>query len=439
VIALIATLIAGLAPALRESRAGLAIGAAQAARGALGGVRDSLRQVFVALEVGLALMLLMGSAVLIRSGQNLSRVPVGFDSDNLLSARLALPIAFYPGEERPAAAVAQMVANLAARPGVAEAAASTRPPLVGDVTYGLRIEGRDPVPNARINARMQLVTPRYLQAMGIVVRQGRTLGSGDLRDAPRVMVISETLARLAWPGESAIGKRVACCEGSDAEPLWKEVVGVVMDTRARGLASPGLAEFYMTLDQAPHRAFEANGGSITLLARAASGRPEALTDAVRAAVRAVDPGLPLYDVATMASRVSASTAVFRFNRLLLSCLGAVGLALAAIGIYGVIAFLVNQRTREIGLRIALGARTVDVWRLVAGQGFTAVGAGLMLGSLGVLAQGRAIEALLFEVSARDPQAFVLVVSLLLVLAAGAGALPAFRASRIDPARTLAES
>lgn len=437
-LALIATLLAGIAPALRESRAGLTAGAAQASRGSVGGLRDHVRQSFVAAEVGLALMLLMGAGLLIRSTSNLEHVAPGFDPRNLLAGRLALPRAAYPGEEKPAAAVARMVENLSSQPGVAEAAASTRPPLIGDVDYGLRIEGREPIPQNRINARMQLVTPRYLETMRVPLRAGRTFSTADRRDTARVMIVSETLARLAWPGESAIGKRIACCEGRPDAPVWKEVIGVVADTKARGLAASGFAEFYLPMDQAPSRSFEANGGSITLVARPSAMKAEALTPMMRDAVRQVDPGLPLYDIATMESRVAASTALMRFNRLLLSCLGLVGLALAAVGIYGVIAYLAGQRSREIGIRMALGALPRDVVRLVLGQAFGPVGPGLAVGAAGTFAQGRALESLLYGVSARDPGTLIATAGVLLLFALGASALPALRACRIEPSKTLSE-
>lgn len=437
-LALTATMIAGLAPALRESRAGLTAAAAQASRGSAGGLRDRVRLAFVAAEVGLALMLLMGAGLLIRSASNLEAVDPGFDPGNLLAARLALPRTDYPGEEKPAAAVARMVENLSAQPDVAGAAASTRPPLIGDVDYGLRIEGREPIPQNRINARMQLVTAGYLETMRVPLRAGRTFSAADRRDTARVMIVSETLARLAWPGESAIGKRIACCEGRPNEPVWKEVVGVVADTRARGLAVKGFAEFYLPMDQAPSRSFEANGGSITLVARPAGLKAEALTPMVREAVRRFDPALPLYDIATMESRLSASSALVRFNRLLLSCLGLAGLALAAIGIYGVIAYLTSQRSREIAVRLAIGASSRDVVGLVLGQGVGAVALGVVFGALGTFVQGRAIEKLLFGVSGRDSLTFVAVAGVLLAVAVLASALPALRAARIDPGKTLAE-
>jgi putative ABC transport system permease protein len=436
--AFVATLLAGLAPALRASRAGLASGAAAGSRGSTEPCSDRLRHTLVAVEVGFALMLLMGAGLMVRSGLELDRVKTGFDPENLLSARLALPTAAYPGEVAPAAAVERIVSSLENSAGVSEAAASTRPPLIGDVTYGLRIEGRDPTPANRINGRMQLVTPGYIETMRVPLREGRTLTTSDRFGATRVMVISETLARTAWPNESPIGKRIACCEGTDSEPVFKEVVGVVADTKARGVASPSLSEFYMTLDQAPRRAFEANGGSITLIARAANGQPETLTTALRQSVRSVDAAIPLYDVATMSSRVAASTAVTRFNRLLLSCLGGVGLMLAAIGIYGVVAYLMSQRTREIGVRMALGARPADVLGLVVRQGLGAVTSGVVLGSLGVVAQGRALESVLFGVSGRDPLTLGAAALVLIVFAVAASALPSRRAVRIDPTKALAE-
>jgi hypothetical protein len=285
---------------------------------------------------------------------------------------------------------------------------------------------------------MQLVTPSYLETLRVPLRAGRTFSSFDRRDASRVMIVNESLARMAWPLEDPVGKRVACCEGDNDHPAWKEVIGVVADTKARGLAAKGPAEFYLPMDQAPARAFEANGGSITLVARAGDIGAESLTPLLREAVRSVDPTLPLYDVATMTSRVSASTASTRFNRLLLTGLGLVGLALAAIGIYGVIAYLVGQRSREIGVRMALGARPKDVVRLILKQGVVSVSAGLALGALGAYAQGRAVEALLFGVSARDASTFLDASGVLLLVAFAASALPAWRASRIHPAAVLAE-
>lgn len=435
--ALLATVIAGLAPALRASRTNAAE-ALGATRGAVGVVRDPLRQGFIAAEVALALMLLMGAGLLVRSGRNLDRVSPGFDAEGVLSARLALPAASYPGEERPARAFGQMVERLKSAPGVADAAASSRPPLIGDVTYGLLPEGWPNEPKSRINSRLQLVTPGYLDMMRIPLRQGRSLTSDDRGGQTRVAIVNETLARRAWPGQNPIGKRFACCEGSDAEPSWKEVVGVVADTRARGLGAADATELYIPIDQSPARGFDAIGRSVTLLARSKDGRPETLVSAIRAAVRDEDPSLPLYDVALMTTRLRSSTAAAGFNAMLLGTLSGVGLLLAAVGLYGVIAYLVSLRTREIGVRMALGARPRDVMALVMGQGLRSVLLGLGLGTFGCFAQAQAFERLLFGISGRDPATFAVVAALLVAIALVASALPARRAARIEPIAALAE-
>lgn len=433
-VVLAATLAAGLAPAAQAGRA--EPGGRLGRRGSVGGVRDRLRQALIAGEVGLALMLLTGAGLLVRSGANLDRVPPGFDASDLLSARLALPAAAYPGDELPARAFAGIVERLRQSPGVAGAAASSRPPLIGNITYGLLPEGRAPEPRNRINSRLQLVTPGYLELLRIPLRRGRYFDESDRRGAPRAMIVNETLARQAFPGRDAIGRRIDCCESDGGRPIWKEIVGVVGDTRARGPAEAGFAEFYLPIDQAPMRAFDAASRSLTLVVRPAGGEPERLAGALRQAVREVDPSLPLYDVATMASRLRGSTRVLRFNAALLALLGGVGLALAAVGLYGVIAYLVGQRTREIGVRVALGARPAQVVGLLVGQGLRALAAGLLLGALGCLAQARLLEGALFGVSARDPATLGVGAGLLLAVGLAAAALPARRAARLDPMRAL---
>lgn len=436
-IALLAALVSGLWPALHAAGLDLHDALGRGARGVAGGVGGRLRRALVAAEVALALMLLMGAALLLRSARNLDLVPPGFDATDVLSARLALPSSAYPGDEQPARAFARLVDGLREAPGVAAAAASSRPPLIGEVSYGLLPEGRPPEPRYRINSRLQLVTPGYLELMRVPLRQGRLLEAADRRDGPRVMLVNETLARTAFPGESPIGKRIACCEGDDQNPAWKQIVGVVADTRARGLDKSGFAEFYLPMEQAPARAFDAIGRSVTVLARPRDGAPESLVGALRESVRALDPALPLYDVATMASRLRRSTAPMRFNSILLATLAGVGLLLSAVGLYGVIAYLVSQRTREIGVRIALGALPRHVVALVLKQALGALLAGLGVGMLGCLAQARAFESVVFEVSARDPFTLAAVVALLLAVGLLASALPARRAAALDPTRALA--
>jgi predicted permease len=382
-------------------------------------------------------MLLNAAALVLLSARNLERVPPGFEPEGLLSARVALSVRDYPGDEAPAALFERVIARLAQAPGVAEAAASSRPPLVGEVSYGLLPEGRPDAPSSRIDTRIQLVTAGYLEALRMRPLEGRAFQASDRRGAPRVMVVSDTFARAAWPGQDAIGKRVACCEQVDGGASWKEVVGVVPATRSRGPAREGPPEAYLPMAQAPHRAFDAIDRSVTLLVRPREGSPDALVGQVRAAVHAEDPSLPLYDVATMSARLQETLAPSRLGAMLLAGLGGVGLFLAGIGLYGVIAYLIGQRTQEIGVRLALGATRRGVMLLGLREGLVSVAIGVGLGVAGSLAQAPLLERLLFGVAGRDPLTLLAVCSILVVVGLVASAVPARRAARIDPRIALA--
>jgi predicted permease len=433
---MVATVLAGLAPALRAARTDAARLGLNGRTGA-SSVRDRLRRGLVIAEVAVAVMLLHGAALVLRSAHNLQQVPTGFEPAGLLSVRVALPAREYPGDDAPAALFERVLERLRAAPGVAEAAASSRPPLVGEVSYGMLPEGRPDEPKSRIDTRVQLVTPGYIEAMRMRVLKGRAFAESDRRGAPRVMVVSDAFAREAWPGQDPIGRRVACCERLESGPSWKEVVGVVGATRSRGPAEDGAVEVLLPMAQAPQRAFDATDRHATLLLRAREGAPEALVGQVRAAVRAEDPGLPLFDVATMDERFARTLAPSRFGASLLSALGATGLVLAAIGLYGVIAYLVGQRTREIGVRLALGATRRDVVMLGLREGLRSVLLGVGLGVAGCVLQAPLLERLLFGVAGRDPATLALVSIVLLAVGLAASAIPARRAARIEPRTALA--
>jgi predicted permease len=433
---LVATLVSGLAPALRASRSDVAgLGLNTRAGGTF--VRDRLRRGLVIAEVAVAVMLLNGAALVLRSAHNLAQVPPGFDAQGLLSVRVALPASEYPGDEAPAALFERVLDRLRQAPGVEEAVASSRPPLIGDVSYGMLPEGRPDEPKSRIDTRVQLVTPGYVEAMRLRLVAGRSFAETDRRGAPRVMVVSDAFARAAWPGQDALGKRVACCERIDGQASWKEVVGVVGATRSRGPSEKGAVEIYLPMAQAPQRAFDAADRTATVLVRARDGRPDALVGQVRAAVHAEDPNLPLYDVALMDSRLARSTAPARFGASLLAALGAIGLFLAAIGLYGVIAYLVGQRTQEIGVRLALGATRTDVVMLGLREGLKSVLVGVALGAVGCLLQAPLLERLMFGVAARDVATLASVSAVLILVGTAASAIPARRAARIEPRLALA--
>ena len=433
---LLATIVSGLAPAVRAARTDVA-GLGVNGRTGSTFVRDRLRRGLVIAEVAVAVMLLNGAALVLRSAHNLAQVPPGFDAQGLLSVRVALPASEYPGDEAPAALFERVVERLRQAPGVAEAVVSTRPPLIGDVSYGMLPEGRPDEPKSRIDTRVQVVSPGYVEAMRLRLVAGRSFADTDRRGAPRVMIVSDAFARAAWPGQDALGKRVACCERIDGQQSWKEVVGVVGATRSRGPSEDGAVEIYLPMAQAPQRAFDATDRTATVLVRARDGRPEALAGPVRAAVHAEDPNLPLYDIARMDARLSRSTAPARFGASLLAALGATGLFLAAIGLYGVIAYLVGQRTQEIGVRLALGATRSDVVMLGLREGLKSVIVGVGLGAIGCVLQAPLLERLLFGVAGRDVATLALVSVVLILVGLAASAIPARRAARIEPRTALA--
>jgi predicted permease len=437
-LAVASSLAAGLVPALRASRPALYAALREGGRGVrTGGTRDRVRTTLVVGEVALALTLLVGAGLLVRSAVALQRVDPGFDPRGVLAARVTLPRAGYADPERAKRAFVRMAEELAARPGVQVAAAATAIPLgAGGGSNGLFAEGKAETPENMVDARRVIVTPGYFAAMRVRLRRGRLLGARDVAGAPRVVVISETLARRAFGGQDPIGRRLSCCEG-DTPARWKEVVGVVADVHSRGLGEQPPPEFYLPAEQAPAAAWEWNGFNLWLVARGAGDADGgALAASVRGAVRAVDRTAPVFSSATMAERMRASLAAERFNTQLLGALGVAGLALAAAGIYSVLSYFAGQRRQEIGVRVTLGATAGDVLVLVARQGLVLVLAGVALGTVGALAATRVLEDALFGVTGRDPLTFASVAALLVAVGGAASLIPARRATRIEAAVVL---
>ncbi|HEX9945630.1 MAG TPA: FtsX-like permease family protein [Thermoanaerobaculia bacterium] len=437
-VSIASSLVFGLVPALRAARSSVSTVLSEGGRGSVGSAgRDRLRSALITAEVALSVLLLVGAGLLIRSAIELQRVRPGFDPRGLLTARVSLPPAAYQESSRVEAAFQRLAEAAAQTPGVRLAALSTQIPLSSiNSTNGLVPEGKAPVAENAIDSRLHVVTPDYFRALGVPIVRGRALTAGDRRGAQKVMVVSETLAAALFPGQDPTGRRVACCEDGPDGPDYKMIVGVAADLRSRGLAAESVPEFYLPMVQAPPEAWNWFQRSMFLVVRAAAGRPESLVPPLRRVVAGIDPGIPLYDVRTMEQRMADSLATARFNTLLLTLLGFFGLLLAAGGIYGVIAYFVTQRTSEIGVRMALGATSRAVTRLVLRQAAVPVAAGVVLGLAASAVATRVLAASLVGVGRMDPLTLAVVVLVLAATALLASVVPARRATRVDPTRAL---
>ena len=431
-LSLAASLLCGVVPALRAARQSpqtlLRGGMASA-----GASRDRLRHVLVAGETALALTLLVGAGLLIRSALHLEHLPPGFDPSGVLTAVVGLPRTAYPQPRSVEQAFEQIVARLEKRPGVRAAAAGSGVPLSAyGGNNGLLPEGRAYSAENLIDASFHLVMPRYLETLSIPLLAGRTFNAGDRAGGDRVIVVSHALARRAWGDANPIGKRIACCEDAP-ESRFKTVVGVVGDVRSRGPAGAVRPEFYLPMAQAPTDAWSWLQRTANLVVRGNS--TAALATALRGAVHEVDPTLPVA-VVELEDAIHQSFAEQRFQTALLLGLGLLGLLLAIVGIYGVVAYFVIHRTREIGIRLALGASRSRIVRHLAIEGALPLASGLLLGAAGALAATRWLEGSLYGVTASDPATFAVVVVILGATGWIAILLPALRATRIDPTRAI---
>ncbi len=435
-LSLLSVVVFGLAPALRAAATDLqsTLRTGQSRGGGTG--RDWLRQGLVTAEVALALVLLVAATLLVRTAIHLQRLDPGFEPRGVVTARLSLPAEGYAAPESARQAFETVLTNLAAAPGVGRAALVTQVPMgPGGSDNGLVPEGKPLNGENAVGARFRLVSLGYFTTMGIPVRRGRDFTPDDRAGAPRAMVVNETLARALFPGQDPIGKRVACCEGAREDPKWKTIVGVVGDVRSQGPDQAVATEFFLPIAQAPDPAWTWVGRTMNLVVRG-RGDPLALTPALREAVRRVDPGLPLYRIGTMESVLSGSLVAVRFRTALLAALAGIGLLLAMVGIYGVVAFLVTRRRSEIGVRMALGASPRDVLRLVVGQGLRPVLAGIVLGGVAAFATTRLLASWLRGVTPTDPTTFAGVALALVAVAIAASLIPARRATRVQAVEAM---
>jgi len=432
----LSSIVFGLAPALRTARSDLQGALREGGRSSSLVARDRVRQLLVAAEVALSLMLLVGAGLLIRSGIILQRVEPGFATARVFSAWLALPPAQYESVESVRTAYDRILQEVRAVPGVESAAGITVIPMTGLSAQGNFIpEGRSEDPANSISFNFRLATPGVFQTLRIPVKLGRDFDDRDVAAAPCVIIVNEAGAKKAWPNENPIGKRIPGRRDTGGQRAMCSVVGVVGDAHDDGLREAVRPQIYFAGAQAPAAFWNAMQRSMFILART-TGDPRAMTKPLQAAVARFDPMLPMFDIRSMDERISASLATGRFNTTLLTTLGAIGLLLAAVGIYGVVAYFVTQRTGEIGLRMALGATPGRVLGLVVGQGMRPVVLGIVVGVGLAGAASRLLASLVYGVGTRDPLTFVAVPAMLGVVALAASVLPARRAIRVEPTKAL---
>jgi len=418
----------GIVPALQSSRTDLQSVLKEGGRDSRVGA-GWLRRVLVTSEIAASVVLVAAAMLLARSFARLLDVDAGFNPAHVLTLRTSLPNATYTDSAAMVRAYAEVGRRLRESPGVQAAGAVTGLPMAstrGD--WGIRIEGRPMDPREGLAADWQVVTPGYFEALGTPLRGGRTFSDADTASSLPVIVVNETMAKKYWPGVDAVGRRMTM--GSNDR--WITVVGVVADIHHRGLDMEPRPEMYRPHTQFRYGGADAPAVPMMTWAVRTTDDPRAAVSYARAAVSAVDARLGISDVATMDAVVADSTSDRRLNMLLFVLLGTLALALAAVGVYGVVAYSVSQRTHEIGVRMAIGARPNDVVRLMLGEGGRLAVAGVAAGSLVALAAARLMRGLLFEVSATDPLTFGAVAAGLLAVALLASYIPARRATRVDP-------
>lgn len=437
-VSLLAGFLFGAVPAIKYGRPNLTLSLKEGGRGgSLGKERHRANNALVAAQVALALMLLVGSGLMARSFLELNRVDPGFDSENLLTLNLALIPDETQGPEQTAAFFQRALDNIAALPGVVEAGASTSLPLSGGWgNNAMLIEDR-PLPEDGLPpiVRTNITAPGYFEAMGIRLLEGRLLERRDHEQKTDVAVVSRTLVEQHWPGASPLGKRVRPSLPTDeSADGWLTIVGVVDDVRDDGLMQepPGMIYYpLVTTDEA-----SSPGISRLYLTIKTRGDPLTVLPAVRNEIWALDSRLPVSNVQTGRELLATAAARTTFTMVMLGIAAVVALLLGTVGVYGVISYIVSQRLREFGIRLAIGAERTHIQRMVVGQGLKVAAIGVAVGLVGGLALTRLLQALLFGVSATDPLTFAAVSVVLLGVSALAAYLPARRASSVDPATAL---
>ncbi|MCI0336773.1 MAG: ABC transporter permease [Acidobacteria bacterium] len=413
----------GLIPALQASKPDLNESLKETGRTAVGGLRrNRIHSLLVVSEIALSLVLLIGASLLIKSFWRLQQVNPGFNPERALTMNLSLPASSYPDKYQQASFFARVLQRIGALPAVESVGGISRLPLRGgNSSRSFTIEGRPPAARNPV-ADFRVITPGYFRAMGIPLMKGRVFNEKDNQHSPGVAIVSEAMARRYWPNEDVIGKRLTISLSDGDLPC--EVIGLVGNVRHSGLEIEAAPEMYVSYLQSPWP-------SMTLVVRSAADAGTIMA-AVREGIWAEDKNQPISSVTTMEQLITASTAARRFNMLLLALFAGVAVILAAVGIYGVMAYSVSLRRQEIGIRMALGARSRDVFKLVAGQGLRLTLTGVVIGLAVASVLTRLLSNLLYGVSATDPATFVAIALLLALISMLACYIPARRATKVDP-------
>jgi predicted permease len=425
----------GLLPALRTAATALHGRLAEGRQ--IGRDRsDRIRSTLVVVEVALTVVLLVAAGLLLHSAYAVEQVPLGFDPNHVLAGRVTLPPDRYRDPAAVASAFGRMVETLRAGGGLDATGASTTMPLAsGHLDAVVTIEGQSYPRGSEPSAQIALVTDGYLEALNLPLRHGRLFAAADMSagSAP-VVIVNERLASAIWPGEDPIGKRLSTWTARVGTPEWREVVGVVGDTHSFGLGAPVSMELFLPYRQAPIGAWDSFQRSMNIVLR--TGDPVSYVGALRRSVRAIDPTLAVFDIGTIAQAVSRDVQPRRLNTALLSVMALMALGLATLGLYGLMAFFVTERTPEIGLRMALGATAGAVLTIVLRRGMALTTVGMAVGLAGAWGVSRVLTRLLFEVKPTDLSTYIAGACVLVLTALIAIVVPAIRASRIDPVRAL---
>ncbi len=417
----------GLVPALASAKPELTEALKEGGRGSTTGTRrNRVRNALVISEVALALVLLVGAGLLLKSFARLQNVDPGFDPRNVLSMEVSLPLAKYPRGKPVTDFYSEIIRRVQTLPGVEAAALTSILPLSGtNSDSSFAIEGRDPTQEKVYpDEEIRSVTENYFKVLKVPLVQGRFFDERDTADAPQVVIVNQSFARKWFPNQEAVGKKITFSDPRKPDPKWITIVGLVGDMRHRGLDVEAKPEYYLPHPQNPYRGM--------ILAVRSKQDPRSLAESIRREIRRLDPELPAANVRTLENVAADSIAPRRLSVVLIGVFAAVALVLASVGIYGVMSFLVVQRTHEIGVRMALGAQRADVLRLVVGHGMRLVLIGSVLGLVMALLSTRALSAMLYRVGAFDLTTFAGVTIALALVALLASYIPALRATRADP-------